>query len=184
MARVLVCLNDGLLKTRIIRILGGRNIPYSVTDKPISRNDLLDYGVLIVHSSYKLNDLFSFIENLVVQKQITVMYLTTNVNSNPFRKFVQHPNLIFVDETKMDVELPYALELHSKYQSQIETLSSDKQKLVNKVDTLDIMIRCKRNLMSIGYTEDTAHKYILKYAMDNHISKNEACKRLLGLDSK
>ncbi len=184
MANVLVCLDDGLLKNRIIRILTEKSISFTITEKPISRSDLYQYSVVIIHSSYKLNDLYSFIENVVIQKATTILYLTSNIGSNPFRKFINHSNLIFVDEAKMDVELPYALELYQKYSQQIDNLNKENAKLAKKVKESNNLAKCKRKLISEGYSEEEAHKYILKYAMDNHIDKLEACNRLLGLDSE
>ena len=46
-----------------------------------------------------------------------------------------------------------------------------------------MMNKCKRMLYEKNFTEEEAHKYILKYAMDNHIDKIEACNRLLKSNS-
>jgi len=184
MKKVLVCVNDGLLKLRIERLLGNNFTQFFLTDKPINRNELNQYGIIVIHSSYRLTDLFAFIENVVTQKISTIIYITSNVNSNPFRRFVSHANLIFVEEGKMDIELPYAIELYSKYAAQIEGLNKEKNKLSKKIEETNSYNRCKLMLIGKGYSEEDAHKYILKYAMDNQIDKNEACNRLLGVNTE
>lgn len=183
MIKALVCVKDGLVKLRIKRILSGKNLKHTITEKPIKRDDLIRYDLVIIHSSYNLPNLYTFIENAVYQRLTTFLYVTTNVNSNPFRKFNDHINLLFIDENKMDVELPKSIELLSKYNAQIQELNKQNTKLEKELEELQLMNACKRKLIKEGYTEEKAHKHILKYAMDNHIDKIEACKSLLSSKS-
>ncbi|XMB71536.1 hypothetical protein RJI07_05315 [Mycoplasmatota bacterium WC30] len=181
---MLVCVNDGLLKLRINRILSEKNYAFTLTGKPIKRDDLVRYDLIIIHSSYKLANLYNFIENAVIQKLATIFYITTNINSNPFRKFKQHTNLVYIDENKMDVELALSISLYEKYNNQIEKLSAENIKLTKALQEKNLMKKCKRFLIKKGLTEEEAHKYILKYAMNNHIDKIEGCKRLLEINSE
>lgn len=183
MSKVLVCVNDGLLKLRIKRILSEQNYSYQITDKPIKRDDLINYDFIVIHTSYKLSNLYNFIENAVINKLATIIYITTNVSSNPFRKLKNHSNLIYVGEDKMDIELPFSIELIKKYNLQIKELSKENKKLNKKLEESNIINKCKRLLINNGMTEDEAHKHILRYAMDNHIDKMEACNRLLTTNS-
>lgn len=179
MLNILVCINDGLLKIRIKRILAEKNFAYQITDKPIKRDDLNRYNLIVIHSSYRLSNLYSFIENAVLQKLSTIIYVTTNLSSNSFRKLKDHANLIYVNENKMDVELPFSISLFKKYNDQIYELNKENLKLNKKVEDNYLFNKCKRLLIKNGYTEEEAHRYILKFSMDNHIDKIEACKRLL-----
>jgi len=179
MFNILVCINDGLLKIRIKRVLSENNINHTFTELPIKRSDLVNYSMVIIHSPYHLTNLFGFVEHVVMQKLTTILYITTNPNSNPYRKFKDYPSIIFVDETKMDVELPLAISLHIKYAQQIKSLTKENVKLSNSLLEVQLMSKCKRMLIEKDYTEEEAHKFILKYAMDNHIDKIEACNRLL-----
>ena len=179
MKKLLVCINDDLLKIRIKRILSEHNFAHIITDKPIKRGDMIQYDAVLIHSSYRLTDLLNFIENAVIQKLATFLYITTNTNSNPFRKFHDHTNLIVIDEHRMDIEIPLSLGLYEKYNKQIQLLVKENMKLKNDLEEIQMMNKCKRELMKSGYTEDQAHKHILKYAIDNHIDKIEACNRLL-----
>ncbi len=183
MINILVCINDGLLKIRINRLLTSQGYHFMSTDKPIKRTDLSNYDAVIVHSTYRLPNLISFIENAVIYKLSTVIYVTSNPLSNPFRKFHDHPNLISVDEVKMDVELPFALNMLDKYSDQLKKLNQENVKLSQNLNEVNMMAKCKRKLMKTGYTEEEAHKYILQYAMDNHLNKYDACKCLLEINS-
>jgi AmiR/NasT family two-component response regulator len=183
MLKVLVCINDGLLKLRINRLLSEKNYQFTITDKPIKRADLFQFDVVIIHSTYRITDLYNFIEHAVLQELTTIMYITTNVNSNPFRKLNDHSNLVFIDENKLDIELNVALAMFQKYAKRISTLTNENRDLEERLTELQLMNRCKRKLMQDDFTEETAHQYILKYAMDHHISKIEACKRLLAVNS-
>lgn len=184
MFKILVCINDDLLKLRIKRILSEKNFAYTITDKPIKRDDLLLYEVVLIHSSYRLPNLFQFIENAVISNLATFLYISTNINSNPFRRFQDHINIIFIDEHRMDVEIPLSLDLFDKYSKQIIKLNNENQKLKDDLKEMQLMNRCKRQLMQEGYSEDEAHKHILKFAMDHHIDKIEACNRLLNSNSE
>ncbi|MBN2540820.1 MAG: ANTAR domain-containing protein [Bacilli bacterium] len=184
MPKILVCINDNLLKLRIQRLLSEKAYDFTITDRPIKRTDLIQYDMVLIHSTYHLTDLFHFIENVVLQQVTTIVYITTNVSSNPFRRFHEHTNLIFVDEHKMDIELMSVIQMFEKYNKQVRKLKEENQKLSTQLEENTLMNRCKRTLMEQGRSEDQAHKYILKFAMDHHISKIEACNRLLADNSE
>jgi hypothetical protein len=179
MNKVLVCVNDGLLKIRLDRLLSEKNISHTITSNPIKRNELILYSYVIIHSSYKLTDLYKFVENIITGELITVIYITSNPASNRFIKFKDNPHLILIDENKMDVELNLAINIYNKLQNNISTLQNKSNVLEKKLKSEKLMAKCKRFLMNQGLSEDEAHKEILKYSMDNKISKDEACNRLM-----
>ncbi len=183
MEKILVCVDDGLLKIRLNRILTEKSIKHEITSAPIRRNDLYKYSAMIVHSSYKITNLYKFIENLISNSLITVIYVTSNPTSNQFIKFKDNPNLILIDENKMDVEINVAINILEKLTNDLFKLRRQKEELEKKLNIEKLISKCKRVLVEKGYSEDTAHKEILKYAMDNKISKEEACKRLIKLNN-
>jgi hypothetical protein len=180
MEKILVCLNDGLLKIRLDRVLSEKNISYNITTNPIKRTDLLNFSLVIFHSSYKLVNLFKFIENIITSDTITVIYISSNPTSNQFIRFRDNPNLILIDENKMDIEINLAINIYKKLQKNIYSLREQNEKLTKKLNVEKLLSKCKRILINKGFTEETAHKEILKYAMDNKISKEEACNRLIS----
>ena len=180
MEKILVCLNDGLLKIRIKRILSEKNLSFEVTSNPINRNDLLKYSLIVIHSSYKLTNLIKFIENAVANSLSTFIYISSNPTSNKLIHLKDNPKLILVDENKMDVELNFAINMYRKIHDDLDMLRKDNIKLKAQLESEKLLTKCKRILITNGLTEDQAHKQILKYAMDNKISKDEACKRLIS----
>lgn len=184
MHNILVCINDGLLKLRINRILIDKNYAFQITGRPIKKTDLINYDFVIVHTSYRLPNLHNFIENVVIQKLSTIIYLSSVPGGSPFNKFADHPNFIYINESKMDVELPLSISLSKKYNLQMNNLSKENSELSKKIEENKIMSKCKRVLIKRGFSEDEAHKHILKYAMDNQIDRKEACNRLLERNSE
>ncbi len=184
MEKVLVCVNDGLLKIRIKRILSEKNISHDIISNPIKRSELLNHSLIIIHTSYKLANQFKFVENVISEGLTTVIYITSNPTSNQFIALKDNPNLILIDESKMDVELSLAIKIYNKLQKDIQSLRKKSEKLEKSLNSEKIMSRCKRVLMTDGFSEDEAHKEILKFAMDKKISKEEACKRLIEMNSQ
>lgn len=184
MTSLLVCINDGLLKIRINRILSEKNYVFNVTEKPIKRDDLIKHDFVIIHTSYRLNNLYNFIRNAILSEKTTIIFITSNKASASLGEVKNHDNLVIVDENKMDVELPLAIELSKKYSEKINRLVKENTKLLKQVEENKIFNKCKRELIKKGFSEDEAHKYILQFAMNNHIDKIEACNRLLTDNSE
>ncbi len=184
MDKILVCINDGLLKIRIKRILSENDIPHIFTSNPIKSSDLFRYAIIIIHSSYKLANLFKFVEKALVNGDVTIIFISSNPASSQFLKFRDYPNLILVDENKMDTELKTSINIYNKLYSDIHELRKQKILLEKELNLQKLLNRCKRILMETGLTEEAAHKLILKYAMDNKITKEEACKRLISEKTK
>ena len=180
MEKVLVCVNDGLLKIRLQRVLSDNNLSYDFTRNPIKSSDLFRYALIIIHSSYNLPNLYKFIENVIIKGEITIIYITTNTRSNQFIKFDKSPNLIIVDENKMDIEINLAINIYNKLYKDIKILRENNEYLKKTLENEKLMTKCKKILMKEGLDEDQAHKLILKYAMDNKINKEQACKRLIS----
>lgn len=179
MNKVLVCIEDGLLTIRIQRILVDKGIPYDIVKTPIRKEDLVKYQFLIVHSSYKISGLYPFVENLLVNQIIPVIFISMNSLSSVLHRFQNNPSFIQIDEVKMDNELPLAIILFQKQRQKIESLLEENKKLTLKLQTEQAMNKCKKILMETGMTEDEAHQTILKEAMNSKISKLDACFKIL-----
>jgi len=180
MNKVLVCIEDGLLTIRIQRILIDKSIPYEIVKTPIRKEDLIKYQFLIVHSSYKISGLYPFIENLLVNQVIPVIFITMNSLSSVMNRFQSNPSFVQIDENKMDNELPLAIILFQKQKQKIESLQEENKILSNKLKTEQAMNKCKKVLMGKGFTEELAHQMILKEAMNSKISKLDACLKILS----
>lgn len=179
MKKFLICCEDEYLKLRFSKLLSENHYHYDITNQPIKKADLIDYSLIIIHSSYKLYQLQGFIENVIVAKQALIIYVSTNPFSSSFTHLKNQEYLILIDEYKLDTELVIAIRLFNKYQKIIDELRMTNAELNKNYLEKTNYFECKLILMEQGMKEVQAHQYILKYAMDNHLSKTEACKRLI-----
>lgn len=180
MSKVLVCIEDSLLGIRIGRILTNKAIAYDLVNTPIKKEDLLRYDTLIIHSSYKLTGLYSFVEHVLIHQTLPVIYISLNTQSNTFQRLSGNEWFVHIDESKMDSELPLSLIMFQKSKHKFESLISENKDLTVKLKTEVAVTKCKKHLLSIGLSEEEAHKLILKAAMDNKISKYDACLKILS----
>ena len=184
MKRVLVCAEDAFFIVRIERFLSNQSRAYDVHKTPIRKDELQAYSFIIIHSSWRLTSLYGFIENVVLNQSIPVFFIGSTVSFAPFLKLNDTPYLVLIDESKMDVELPMAYQIVSKMVSFLEKFIEKNNKSSNQADRNLLMNQCKAVLMDKGMSEETAHKTILKRAMDDQISKFDACSRILNEISK
>ena len=179
MKKILVCAEDSLSIIRIERLLLTKNRPYDIQKSPIKKDELLLYEVIIIHSSWRLSNVFSFIENIVLSKTIPIIYITSLINIAPFCKISDSPFFALIDEIKLDVELPITLSLLIKFRAEFERLNLETKKMINENEQKRMMEQCKSILMNQGLSEKEAHRFILKSAMDSHISKFDVCMQII-----
>ena len=90
---------------------------------------MLKYSLFVIHSSYKLTNLIKFIENAVTNALTTFIYISSNPTSHKLIHLKDNPNLILIDENKMDVELNFAINMYKKMYNDINALREDNIKL-------------------------------------------------------
>jgi len=180
MNRILICSGDALSTLRITRILIQGNYAYDTVKTPIRKDDLLNYGLLVVHSSYHLQGLNQFIEHLVLTKTIPVLYLSSTIGIGGFQLLMDKPFFLLLDENKLDSELPVTLRLVFKYTAELRKAQEETQKIENDLENEKIIAKCKKTLMAGGLSEAEAHALIQKTAMDHQESKHAACARILN----
>jgi hypothetical protein len=167
------------MANRFSRIMGENHYSYALTNQPIRKEDLYLYKTIIIHSSYRLYQLQSFIENAIVSKTIHIIFVSTNPHSSSFNHLKNQENLLLLDEYKLDNELVLSLRIIEKFSQLMNDLKNKISKMENSLVETKIYYECKLSLMKKGLSENEAHKKIIKYAMDSQISKYEACKRLI-----
>jgi hypothetical protein len=180
MNRILVCSEDALSTLRISRILTAGNHPFDVVKTPIRKDDLVNYQLMIVHSSYRLNALNQFIEHLVLSQTIPVIYLSSTIVIGGFQLLLNKPYFVFVDENKLDSELPMTVKLVIRYTNELKGAMTKAKKAETGLELEKMMVKCKKALMESGLSEDEAHQRILKTAMDGHLNKQDACLKILA----
>lgn len=184
MSKALICIEDGLLSIRLSRILQELSIAFDIVKTPIRREDLSRYDILAIHSSYKLTGLYPFIENLLIQRLIPVVFISLGAPSSWAHRLGENPMFTYVDESKIDVLLPFAISNIIKQAKLTETVIQENKKMKAQLETQHLMKEAKVILMSEGMSEEEAHAFILKKAMDEKSTKRVACLNILGKNKK
>jgi hypothetical protein len=179
MKRVLACSEDGLSSLRIGRVLSEGRYTYDIVKNPISQDNLARYDLVIFHSSYRLSGLVSFMERLVLTKTIPVIYITSTIGIGAVRLLLDHPYFVLIEENRIDSELAPALRLVLKFTQEMNKMSQSLRQTETKVESEKLMQKCKKALMENGMSEEEAHRLILKTAMDHHLTKRDACSKIL-----
>jgi len=179
MNKILVCVEDSLLSIRIKRFLTEKRFVTEITKNPIKTEELNKYDIVIIHSSYRIANLFGFIENLVLKNIVPVIYLSMNPHVGLIQRLNQYANFTIIDEIKMDAELPLAVVLHGKFVQKTKILEAENKKLKVKSQNEKTLLGCKNYLITTGLSEDEAHHKIIKLAMDNKINKYQMADRIL-----
>ncbi len=167
------------MSIRIKRFLTEKGFVTEITKNPINSEELNRYDILIVHSSYRITNLFGFIENLVLKNVIPVIYLSMNPHGGLIQRLNQYANFTNIDEIKMDAELPLAIILYDKFLHKTKALEAENIQLKIKSHNDKIFLECKEYLISKGLSENEAHHKIIKLAMDNKINKYKMAERIL-----
>lgn len=180
MNKILVCSEDSLFTLRICRILMQGNYAYDVTKSPIRKDDLVNYGLLVVHSSYHLMGLHSFIEHLVLSKIIPVLYVSSTIAIGEYQMLLSQPFFVTADENKMDVEMPVIMRMVLKYTVELRKESEKTKKAEFDLENERTIAKCKKLLWEQGLSEAKAHSLIQKTAMNHHESLSAAAERILN----
>lgn len=180
MSRILVCSEDGLASLRIGRILSEGHHVHEIVKTPIQTDGLFHFDLLIIHSSYRLAGLTQFIEHLVLGRIIPVLYVSSTIAIGSFRSLMDHPYFLLIDENKLDSELAPTIRLMLKIIPEMKVLASKIQKAETDRDSEKMMQKCKKRLIESGMSEEEAHRFILKTAMDHHLNKHDACAKILA----
>jgi hypothetical protein len=170
-ANILVLVNDGFFEARIQRILSEKGYSFVVAKHLIRSDEARMYRQIIIHASYRITHLFGFIENLILHEKIPIILLCSSVYMGQWRKLNQYLGFSLIDEMKMDAELPLLLSTTDKYAKQMQALMQENKELRNRVGQEKMFNECKNRLIAHGMSEDEAHRYIIKRAMDEKQNK-------------
>lgn len=179
MNKILVCAEDALSIIRIDRLLTAKNMAFDCVKSPVKTDDLFRYSLVIIHSSWRLANVYQFIERAVLSKTVPVIYVTPTINIAPFSKIMNNPYFSLIEEGKIDMELSIACVLMRKFAMEMKVLVDENNAIKNRSALKQTMEDCKKRLIESGMSEDAAHRTILKRAMDDQISKFDACSRIL-----
>lgn len=180
MARILVCSEDSLSTLRIERILSREGYSHETVRTAIRTESLANFDFLIIHSSYRLSGLTRFIDHLVISRTIPVVFLSSTSGIGGLQQLIDQPYFFYLDENKMDCELGPTLKAVAKFVPVLKEDADRIRKAEARVDSEKMLQQCKKRLIASGMSEESAHQFILKTAMDHQLSKYDACVRILA----
>lgn len=179
MDKILVLVEDGLLKLRIARILRDKGYAHELLSTPIRAEELRLFQLLIVHSSYRLANLSGFLRNVLIPGGIPVLFLSQNPGAVTALINKDFPEFTYIDENRIDVELPLAITIHSKYQDKLRLETAKSKKQHNRETNEKMLLMAKALLIKNGMTEKAAYELIRKRAMDEKVTKYIIAEKIL-----
>ncbi|MCK7486706.1 MAG: hypothetical protein MZU97_15250 [Bacillus subtilis] len=180
MKRILVGVEDKLIQLQIDRIFKARSFAYEIAPAKIAKEQAQRYDVLVVHPSWRLPSLAAFVENLVLARLVVVIYVAPTIATGAFAKIQESPYFIRLNEAKIESELPLAIDLSFKFSLETKRLLREVKTIKNKLETTQSYHQAKYVLMAKGHVEESAHQVILKLAMDEQITKQAACLKIIA----
>ena len=180
MNAVFIGVEDKLAELQIERILKPKHLQLTFLSGPVTKEKVGQADLLIVHSSWRMPNVIPFVENLVITKTVPVIYLYSVISTAPFSKLSGGSQFVRVSELKMEAELPMATELLLSFKTEMKPLVTELRDLKGENELMKLMNKCKIHLISQGLSEAQAHEMILRTAMEERLSKHDACVRLLS----
>jgi hypothetical protein len=157
---------------------------HQISKPTVEANSLYSYissfkpDACIIHKSY-LNGSYNLFEQIVSSNRCLVIYFTPTMESGPFYNVMNNP-LFFMLKDSSYYGINEVIDIMAKDRSIIFNLLDNLDLLKSKAEEERFIKKAKLKLMKINnISEEEAYKAILKCAMDDRISKLEACKKLL-----
>ena len=168
--RVAILAGNGTLDRQRKRILENNHINGDIIAS-IHKRTLQNYDILIVSPTNDIPNLPVVIEQIVVTKQVQVIYIGKTTSIGQFYNVMNDPFFHLVQDWTVDVELPLLVRTIAKFQRRLNHLTTTNTKLEERLETINMTNKAKKILMTKGMTEEEAHQFIQKQAMDLRISK-------------
>lgn len=170
--RVAIISTGGYLDKRIVRLLSQHGINGDVVNR-INRQTLRQYDALIASDKLDIPNLPVVLERIILEQTTQVVYITNSTAIGHLHSVYGDIRFHIVNETTMDVELPLALTLIGKFDRALRTLVKERDQAQDQLETMRLTNRAKRVLIDRGYSEEAAHQFIQKEAMDRRLSKRQ-----------
>ncbi len=186
MDKIMVLSTDIIFNNKLKRIM---NMQLFFNDSLVNLNVINRYlnqekpQVLIIHHSVKCNNLSKLFDYLVTNKIIPVIYIHNTVNFSQFYQVLNDIFFLNLEETKIELTLPVVVPIYFKISEQIKKLNKDVNKLETKLTDKKIVHKAKMLLMERKkFSENEAHQYIIKQAMEKRLSKEKIALEILEND--
>lgn len=185
MKRIYVLSNDQSFIRNIDRCLD--KIKYNVKILDISSKDVYGYicahpvDFIIVHSSY-IGNYYNLFDMLLNAKRCGIIYISRNLEYGSLFNATNNPRFYMIEPGKEEV-LNDIITIMARSINIIDKVTDELNKYKDKLEESKFVTKAKLYLMNKkNMSEEEAYKYILKYAMDERISKLEVSKIILRGD--
>lgn len=170
--RVAIISTGGYLEKRIMRLLSQHGINGDVVTR-INRQTLRQFDALIASDKLDIPNLPVVLERIILEQTTQVVYITNSSSIGHLHRIYGDIRFHIVNETTMEAQLPLALTLIGKFDRVLRTLVNERDQAQDQLDTIRLTNRAKRILIKHGYSEEEAHQFIQKEAMDRRLSKRQ-----------
>lgn len=174
--RVAIVATGGPFDRQLQRVLFQHNINGDIVTT-ITPRVMEEYGCICLSDHNEIPNLPVLVERLILAKTLHVIYITQNPSIGQFYAVLNDMFFHRVNQFSMDVELPLLIRTIDKFNKPLQHLQHQHETINDKYETLRLTNKAKRILLDRGYTEEEAHQFIQKTAMDLRISK----RRLVSL---
>lgn len=160
------------LNKQIIRSLQSHQIKGDLIDK-ITNKTLVSYDFLIVSSEQQPPIPIRVLEQIVLQKQIVLVFIHHQSNLNNLYNLLDDPFFLPVSKVNVIETLPSILITIFKWQKEVRALKTELETTSRVLKDNKNTLKAKRLLMNTGMSEEEAHSWIQKSAMEKRCKKSD-----------
>lgn len=160
------------LTRQLLRSLQSYQIKGDLVNK-INNKLLITHDFLIVSSEQQPKIPIRVLEQIVLQKQIVLIYVHHQSNLGSLYNLLDDPYFLTIEKTNVVEILPTVLLNVYKWQKEVSILQKECQTSKSLLNDTKNTIHAKRILMQKGMSEDDAHNWIQKASMDRRCKKSD-----------
>jgi response regulator NasT len=168
--KVAILQGTDILSKQLLRSLLSNQIKGDLITR-IDNRTLMTYDFIVVHHDAKASMPVRVLEQIVLQKQAVLVYLHHQENLNHLYNLTHDPYFLAVSKVDVVQALPGLLWTIDKWRKETTILKRELDRTIKRYLELKSTAKAKRILMRQGMTEEDAHNWIQKEAMDKRCKK-------------
>ncbi len=146
-----------------------------------ARRELLEhsYDIVIINSPLSDGKATDFLKDIYNNNNMGIIYVVSAEVFSKVSEYLVDYGIITVGKPIKDNSLEISIRLLLSLQSKIKESKKQITKLEDKMNELRLVSRAKLVLVQRGMTEDEAHEYIIRTAMNSGLSKKAVAEDIL-----
>lgn len=138
-------------------------------------------SICIIHESFKTAKLSNFIEVTTLRFNIPILFVHKDIDPKVFYNIQNEIMFYAMHENEIERELIPTLKIFTKISPKISLLDKKIKKISNDYRDFQIITKAKYKLINDNkLSEDEAHRYIGKVAMNERITKRKAAEKIIS----